>query len=168
MDDRHPRISSVQCLEHNQLSSSPHSDSDVALLAVDHNASGDSSTRDDVFSQSSRTSGIEADYLCPNRTSAKTASCCKEPSPFSSSGNSSSFSDENSLDGFLNGTPQLARHYRENKKKIQRSGPDPPLNIRVHLSTDRTQLVVSWTPVRSVILKYSNKAFNARDRCIRV
>ena len=155
-NDRRSRISSSQCSEHCQLSGI-HS-ADITLFAVDHHYGSSSSSprtdKDDVYSQSSRTSGIEADYLCPNSISAKTASSyCKEHSPFSSSGNSSSsFSDENSFDGFLEGTPQLARHYRENKKKIQRSGPDPPLNIRVHLSSDGTRLVVSWTPVRSVHL----------------
>lgn len=160
-DRRCSRISSSQCSEHCQLSSSHHN-TDITLFAVDHHSGSTSSARtdkDDACSQSSRTSGIEADYLCPNSISAKTASSCyKEHSPFSSSGNSSSssFSDENSFDCFLEGTPQLARHYRENKKKIQRSGPDPPLNIRVHPSSDGTRLVVSWTPVRSVTFKYSN------------
>ena len=128
------------------------SDDDIALLAGDHHSTSSSSRMDnnDACSQSSRTSGIEADYLSPNSISAKTASSCKEPSPFSSSGNSSSYSDEHSFDGFLDGTPQLAKHYHENKKKILRSGPDPPLNIRVHPSSDGTQLIVSWTPVRLV------------------
>ena len=128
--------------------------SDIGSLAADHATSSSRIDKDDACSQSSRTSGIEADYLSPNSISAKTASSCKEPSPFSSSGNSSSFSDEHSFDGFLDGAPQLAKHYHENKKKIQRSGPDPPLNIRVHPSSDGTQLVVSWTPVR--LVKYSN------------
>ena len=153
--DRQSRISSSQC---SQMSSHHQPYNDIALLAADHATGSSRMDKDDVCSQSSRTSGIEADYLSPNSISAKTASSCKEPSPFSSSGNSSSCCDEHSFDGFLDGAPQLARHYHENKKKIQRSGPDPPLNIRVHPSFDGTQLVVSWTPVR--LVKYSNKAFS--------
>lgn len=148
-DNRRSRMSSSQCPDHHP--GSHLSDSDITLLGVDHHGSIGGSARmdkDDACSQSSRTSGIEVDYLCPNSISAKTASSCKEPSPFSSSGNSSSYSDENSFSSLLDSTPQLARHYHENKKKIQRNGPDPPLNIRVHPSADGTQLVVSWTPVR--------------------
>ena len=155
-NDRQLRVNSFS--EHHQMSTSHRSDNDIALLAIDHRATSSSRMdKDDMCSQSSRTSGIEADYLSPNSISAKTASSCKEQSPFSSSGNSSC-SDEHSFDGFLDGTPQLARHYHENKKKIQRSGPDPPLNIRVHPSSNGTQLVVSWTPVR--LVKYSNKTFS--------
>lgn len=169
--DRQSKISSLQYSEHLQMSSSDSADGDMALLAVDHpNGSGGGAKvdKDDVHSQSSRTSGIELDYLCPNSISAKTASYCKDPSPFSSSGNSSSYSDENSFDGLLDTAPQLARHYHENKKKIQRSGPDPPLNIRVHPSSNGTQLVVSWTPVRSVTVIYFNKTFSICDCFIRV
>lgn len=152
-------MTSLQCSEHHHTCSSRRSsDEDIALLAVVDHANSTKMDKDDICSQSSRTSGIELDYLCPNSVSAKTASSyCKERSPFSSSGNSS-YSDEHSFDGLLDTTPQLAKHYHENKKKIQRSGPDPPLNIRVHPSSDGTQLVVSWTPVRSVTSN-SNKAF---------
>lgn len=128
--------------------SSHYSDDDIALMAVDHVNGGTRIDKDDSYSQSSRTSGIEVDYLCPNSSVSAKNGYCKEHSPFSSSGNSSSCSDEHSFDGFLDGTPRLARHYHENKKRVQRSGPDPPLNIRVHPSSDGTQLIVSWTPVR--------------------
>ena len=119
------------------------------LTTIDVNVQLD---KDELCSQSS---GIEAD-MPPHSISAKTGSSCyKENSP-SSSGHSSLF-DEHSFDGFLDGTPRLARHYHENKKRVQRSGPDPPLNIRVQPSLDGAHLVVSWTPVRCVVVKHSNR-----------
>jgi len=167
-DSTNDRQSRVSLLSSEHHMTSHQSDNDVALLAEDTGNSGTRMDKDDLYSQSSRTSGIEADYLSPNSISTKTGySYCKEHSPFSSSGNSS-YSDEHSLDGFLNTNPQLARHYHENKRRIQRSGPDPPLNIRVHPSSDGTQLVVSWTPVRSVKFKYCNRAITTSDCCIGV
>lgn len=142
-EGRQSRTSSVHNPVMDQLATTDSYNCDhEALTTIDVNVQFD---KDELCSQSS---GIEAD-LPPHSISAKTGSSYyKENSP-SSSGHSSLF-DEHSFDGFLDGTPRLARHYHENKKRVQRSGPDPPLNIRVQPSPDGSNLVVSWTPVRCV------------------